>query len=349
MHPARSDAPVAVVLVGAAASVHIERWAAGLRSRGHHVSIVDLSGRRRGPMDRIVYLRELRSRVRAAARGRRSVINLHYVPSGWLALGLRGLHPIITSVWGGDITTVWPGIAGAWREAQLSRLLAAAEARTATSAYLRDTLQRRFGLLARVVPFGVETSVFKPAAKPSGGRLRIGYVKWLEHIYGPDILLSAFAEVSSVADAELAIIGDGSMEPSLRNQAAALGIADRVHFLGRRPHSSLPEILHTIDILAMPSRREAFGMSAVEASACGIPVVASRVGGVPEVVVHEETGLLVEPEDSEQFAAALLRLVEDAELRTALGRAGREFVIERFEWSRCLAAMEDVYRDALDS
>lgn len=349
MRPVGRLDPLAIVLVGDARSVHVARWADGLRARGNHVTIVDLMGRRRRPLARLAYLRELRSRIRAAAREPRAIINLHYVPSGWLALALRGLHPMVASVWGDDVVGSIPGMRGAWRARQLRGLLAASEARTATSVYLRGVVRERFGLDSRLVPFGVETSVFTPAPRASGGPVRIGFVKWLEDTYGPDILISAFARVASVADVELVLVGDGPMESSLRQQAAALGVDQRVSFLGRMPHESLPRLFQSLDVLAMPSRRESFGLSALEASACGIPVVASRVGGVPEVVLDDETGLLVPPGDPELLAAALVRLVADEQLRAELGRAGRRLVEARYEWSGCLAAMEDVYRDVLDS
>ena len=138
------------------------------------------------------------------------------------------------------------------------------------------------------------------------------------------------------------------MEVSLRDQAERLGIADRVQFLGRRPHDSLPTLFSTLDIFAMPSRWEEFGVSAVEASACGVPVVASRVGGVPEVVLDGVTGVLVPPEDPGALGAALLELADDVDRRRRLGTAGRRYVVERFEWGRCVEAMERVYRDVLE-
>lgn len=349
MRVADRPKPLSVVLVGPADSVHLTRWADGLTARGNHVTIVDLFARRRGFVSRLAYLRDLRLRVSRAARAPHAIVNLHYVPAGWLALGLRGLHPTVASVWGGDVETGPTGVRGSWRDRQLGALLAACEARTATSGFLRDVVRKRFALDATVVPFGVDTTLFVPGHAERRGRTRIGFVKWLDATYGPDVLLSAFARVTGGADVELVIVGDGPMETDLRVQAARLGVTDRVTFLGRRPHDTLPDVLRSIDVFAMPSRRESFGLSALEASACGVPVVASDIGGVPEVVRHGETGLLVPAGDVDALAVALRQLVQDAQRRRAMGAAGRRFVTERFEWSRCLGAMEQVYRGVLAS
>ena len=93
----------------------------------------------------------------------------------------------------------------------------------------------------------------------------------------------------------------------------------------------------------MPSRAEAFGVAALEAQACGLPVVASNVGGLPEVVRDGETGLLVPPEAPQALAAALMTLIQDPQLRADMGRNGREWVLERYEWRHNVDEMLGIY------
>ena len=96
----------------------------------------------------------------------------------------------------------------------------------------------------------------------------------------------------------------------------------------------------------MPSRAESFGVAALEAQACGVPVVASRVGGLPEVVRHNETGLLVPPDNPQALAEAIAALLVDHERRAVMGAAARRWVAERYRWKDSVDMMEDVYRQA---
>ncbi len=124
------------------------------------------------------------------------------------------------------------------------------------------------------------------------------------------------------------------IDPSLR---------DRVSFVGEVPHEELSRYYQSADLLVNPSLVESFGMSLVEAMASGVPVVATRVGGMKEIVDPEETGLLVGPGDPEELAKALIRLLDDAPLRMEMGRTGRERVA-RFSWANIADAAADVYR-----
>jgi len=127
--------------------------------------------------------------------------------------------------------------------------------------------------------------------------------------------------------AVFAVLGDdlrtqGAVRREMEARVAALGLADRFTFLGFR--GDAPELVQAFDIVAVPSRVEPFGLASLEAMAAGRPVVASRVGGIPEVVRHEQEGLLVPPRDPEALAAGIARLVANPAERTALGERGRQ-------------------------
>lgn len=337
-----------VVIVGDQGSVHVRRWSAALIDRGCRVVPIDLARRGR-PIWRIAGgLVAARRRVGRLARQPQTVIALHYVRGGLVAAGLRGVHPLVASVWGRDITAVRGGLWGRFHAAQLRALLRGAEAVTATSHFLSDVARERFGVASTVIPFGVDTSVFAPppavpesSARPKSAPLRIGFVKWLEAKYGPDTFVEALGLLGDLSF-EATIVGDGPLRGALEARAAELGVADRVRFLGRRPHDEMPDLLRGFDLVAMPSRQEEWGVAAAEAGATAIPVVAARVGGLPEIVVDGETGLLVPPEDPAALADAIRRMAADPGLRLRLGAAARERVVALFPWEKCVDQMLEV-------
>jgi glycosyltransferase involved in cell wall biosynthesis len=145
---------------------------------------------------------------------------------------------------------------------------------------------------------------------PSGIELLL-YVGNLKHVKGVDVLVAAFELVARRrASARLALIGDGPMLPALRAQATAAGIGERVLFLGRRPHVEVGNWMSAADVFVLPSRSEGLPNVVWESVACGTPVVASRVGGVPEAFDPEFAGALVEPEDAEALANAIVSILE---------------------------------------
>jgi glycosyltransferase involved in cell wall biosynthesis len=123
-----------------------------------------------------------------------------------------------------------------------------------------------------------------------------------------------------------------------------------VQILGRVEHEQVPALIRSFDLMVMPSvyESETFGVAAIEASASGVPVVASRVGGVPEAVRHEQTGLLVRPRDVEALAEACIALIDDPKRRREMGLAGRRFVERYYNWSDNTRLMGEVYRAAID-
>jgi glycosyltransferase involved in cell wall biosynthesis len=145
------------------------------------------------------------------------------------------------------------------------------------------------------------------------------------------------------------IAGDGSLREPLRRLAKDLGVEGQTNFLGNISHEKIPEVLRTFSIFAALSLRESFGVAVLEASACKLPVVVTNVDGLPEVVQGGVTGLVIPPRDAEAAAAAFSVLFEDAKLRERLGAAGREFVLQNYEWSENAGRMERLYRSILAS
>lgn len=155
------------------------------------------------------------------------------------------------------------------------------------------------------------------------------------------VLFDAIAHDPGLARLHLLVVGDGELRGALAASAATLRIQDRVHFLGAR--RDLGNILASVDLFAMPSYWEGLPLSMVLAMGAGLPVVASRVAGIPEVVTDGVSGLLVTPGDTADLAAALNRLVHDDTLRVRLGQEALAFVRPRFGVDGYVASMSALY------
>jgi glycosyltransferase involved in cell wall biosynthesis len=203
----------------------------------------------------------------------------------------------------------------------------------------------------RVIPqLGVdpELFLFAPKEECADRPFVIGAAARLVPEKGIDLLLAAAARLPCPWRLEIA--GDGPERAALEAQAAALGVADRVCFLGRQPSAAMPALLRRWDALAMPSRtrpnwKEQFGRAAAEAMSCGTPVVASASGELPNVV--GEGGLIVPEGDAAALAAALARLAASPGLRQELAAAGRRRVLAHYTQQAVAAATLAAYRAAL--
>jgi L-malate glycosyltransferase len=244
----------------------------------------------------------------------------------------------------------------------VQRTLLAADRVASTSEAMAGQVQQVLGAHRlrepiAITPFGVDTAGFVPAPQPSttpGRPLVIGTVKKLEPKYGIDTLIRAFALLQPEAGGTpplLRLVGEGHQQAELQALAQALGVADRVRFVGAVPHAQVPATLQGFDVFAAASRldSESFGVAVIEASACGLPVVVTRAGGLPEVVREGETGLIVEREDPPALANALRTLLADAALRQRLGQAGRAHVQARYEWAESVQRMVALYREVLQA
>ena len=208
-----------------------------------------------------------------------------------------------------------------------------------------------------IVPNGIDLSRFSGPVRPCAlrGEYRIpsaapllGVVARLEPEKGHRHLIDAMpAILRAVPETWLAIIGEGSEADALRARATALGsrVAARVVFTGRRDDVSA--LTSDLTLAVLPSIREAQGISLLEAMARGIPVVASAVGGIPEVVTDGVDGRLVPPGDPVALADAIIELLRDRELRDRLGEAGRRTVVDRFSIDAQVRAIEAVYDEEL--
>ncbi|HEX5467204.1 MAG TPA: glycosyltransferase [Candidatus Limnocylindrales bacterium] len=222
------------------------------------------------------------------------------------------------------------------------KLEEAAFALTISEDNLRE-MEATCGSLARartsILRCGVDTSVFEPpASRPQAPPLRVVCVGTLHAVKGQTYLVDACARLAAAGlDVTCDLVGDGPDEAALRERIAAGGLEDRIRLLGRRTRAQIAELLATSHVLVAPSvptpdgRREGIPVVLMEAMASGLPVVASRLSGIPELVRDGETGLLAEPADVAGLAAAIRRLAEQPELRARLGAAARATVLADYD------------------
>ncbi|MCD4717783.1 MAG: glycosyltransferase family 4 protein [Desulfobacterales bacterium] len=153
--------------------------------------------------------------------------------------------------------------------------------------------------------------------------LVVGTVGWLLPIKGPMHLLNAMESVwQDYPEATLVFVGKGDLEKELRAKALQMGVSDRVKFLGWR--DDIPELMQILDVFVLPSLNEGMGRVLAEAMAAGKPVIASHVGGIPDLVKPGQNGFLVEPGDLTGLSRAITRLLSDKKIRDEMGRKGRE-------------------------
>ena len=180
--------------------------------------------------------------------------------------------------------------------------------------------------------------------KISKNDLIVGSVGRLSPEKGHRFLLQAFAILRDKdVHAHLIIVGDGTHRRVLETEASRLGIAADTSFVGYQRKPS--ELMGLFDVLVMPSLREGLPWVILEALSVALPVVASRVGGIPEMIRHGEHGLLTTPGDASDLFAKLITLLEDGSLRTALGRRGLQRVIDMFGVERMVCETVGLYED----
>jgi glycosyltransferase involved in cell wall biosynthesis len=351
---------VKVVYLADAPYPHTWRWVEHFRDAGvqcevisfrpwsidgvpvHYVDGAEALGKARY----LIHARRVRHLVRALQPD--LVHALHLTSYGFLG-ALSGFHPFVLSVWGTDILEA-PRLTPfhSW----LTRYsLARADTITATGMHLaaettRYSPPRR---PVTVVPYGVDLERFLPEPRGLRDHVVIGAVSRLSPEKGVRYLVEAFGRLRQRYGGyvSLRIAGEGPERARLEAMIRRMGLETSVELHGWVEHEALPAFLQGLDVFALPSTWEGFGVAAVEASATGLPVVATNVFGIPDAVQDGVTGLLVPPRDPASLAEAIGRLVEDASLRRRLGDAGRQFVSRHYDWHGNAGQMASIYERLL--
>jgi phosphatidylinositol alpha-1,6-mannosyltransferase len=270
-------------------------------------------------------------------------------PLGLLSKGLRraGAKHIVALTHGHEVwwSKVWPfTLAMKIISRQVNHLTYLGEfTRSAIAQSISENARQS---MVKIAP-GIDTDHFSPQ-DATKLRSELGLTKKkvivsvgrLVHRKGQDVLIEAMpAIIEEVPDAHLLMIGEGPYRGYLETRVKSLGIQERVTFIGRIQYADLPEYICVGDIFVMPSRSrlaglevEGLGIVYLEASACGLPVIAGNSGGAPDAVLEGETGLVVDGTRKEEVAAATVELLLDSERSKAMGVRGREWIIREWRW-----------------
>jgi phosphatidylinositol alpha-mannosyltransferase len=346
-------------------NAQIRAQAHALRRRGHVVRIVGPSSRAEktatgeialggaiplnvgGTVSGLSFNPLLLRRVRSfLAGGRFDVIHIHepltpVLP--WLFL-LAARQPVVGTFHVYRETGHRLYASGAWF---LKRFIRRLDARIAVSDAARRTVERHFPGAYEVIPNGIDVDRFHRCPVNTPGPADAGrtvlFVGRIEHRKGLPILIRAMAVLRArLPDVRLVVVGDGPDREESRRLAGALGCD--VTFTGRVPDERLPAYLHAARVFCSPATGgESFGVVLLEAMAAGTPVVASRIDGYAELLMPEQAGLLVRPDNPQDLAAALARALEDSHLREKLVERGYR-TAEAHGWERIALRLESVYR-----
>ena len=279
--------------------------------------------------------------------------------SAWAAAAGRrafGPYAVCTAVHGREVLTMhYAHLGGASLYDRGRRYTLGAVDRLFPGSHYALDLVREKGMAyrsAEVVPYGCNVERFRPQGGEAkrrelgldGRKVMVSLCRLVPR-KGIDTVLEALPAIfKGVPEVQYIVAGDGPDRTRLERLAERLGVTPLVRFLGLVPDDQVAPLLHMADVFVMPAREErpdveGFGLVFLEANACGTPVIGSTSGGIPDAVVDGETGLLVPPLAPGPLADAAIRLLNDADLRGRLGRAGRERVLREGTWERVVAQL----------
>lgn len=294
--------------------------------------------------------------VEVAEYEKLDLVHVHYaIPHAISAILARAiLHgnlPVITTLHGTDITLV--GLEPSFLSV-MKYSIERSDGVTAVSRFLREKTTTNYGIEKdiAVIPNFVETEKYRRITCPEiRERFAPKNEKILVHVSNfrqvkrvPDVV-RIFAQVVQKLPARLILVGDGPDRSPCENLVRELNIQEHVRFLGKQ--SELVPILSAADLMLMPSQSESFGLSALEAMSCEVPVISSSVGGLPELQVHGQTGYIAEIGDIDRMARYAIELLMNDTRRAMFGQAARKRALENFEMQRIVDMYEGYYLECL--
>ena len=354
-----------IAFLASALSIHTVRWANALALSGLDVHLITVHPVNvHDALDSHVKLHRILipapggyfcgfSIRKMLKRIKPDIVHAHYASGYGTLLRLSGFHPAVLSVWGADVFE-FP-YQSRFHENLLRANLACADYITSTSIFMQPQIERFLppGRKISVIPFGVDCTRFKPMNLEKTPEVIIGTTKSFEKKYGIDYLLKAFAIVKQKYKGgrplRLFLCGQGTQKKKLETLARQLGVSENVSFAGYIAHDLLPGILNRFTVYAALSvaESESFGVAVLEACACGIPVVVSNIGGLPEIVKDGFSGFVVPAKSEKAAAEKILQLIEDKELRETTGLNARKFVLDNYSWENNVRQMRSLYDQAV--
>lgn len=365
-----------VLILGDASNPHIIKWANALYSSGIEIiifsfrksdalvflkgieifsmdSLYNITTKKNAAISKIFYLKAI-PKLKTIIRERKpDIVHAHYASSYGFLGSLVNFHPFIISVWGSDVID-FPKTSILHREL-FKFNLRKADKILSTSQFMANLLKKYTSKKIFITPFGIDLQLFKPESKSdlyfTNDEIVVGSIKGLEWYYGIEYLIEAYHKVIKILPEKkirLLIVGGGAIEDKIKNLIMNMGLEGKVILTGKVNYREIHKYHNMLDIfVAVSVYEESFGVAVLEASACGKPVIISRVGGMIEVVEEGITGYIVPPRDSELTAQKIIKLILDESLRQKLGIQGRERVQKLFDLKVCLNNMINIYQDLI--
>ena len=307
-------------------------------------------------------LAELFYAIRISRQKKFDLVHAHWsIPQGFTGLLLREFRgiPWVTSLHGSDVH----GLNLPFFRGLNKKVILGSDACTANSRATAERAKRISGRDdIRVIPMGVDIDFFSTSAGRATGQKQNGrhaetilYAGRLIDVKGVEYLIRAFPSVlEKHANAKLLVVGSGPCKGDLVNVSERLHLQGRVVFQEPVSQEELARYYSTADVVVLPSVRtdegetEGLGLVLLEAMACGVPVIGSATGGIPDIIKDGETGLLVQQKDSGDLAEKINRLLTEEELRRRLSERGRGFVREHFSWPAIAKSYLELFRSVLE-
>ncbi|HHY80546.1 MAG TPA: glycosyltransferase family 4 protein [Thermoanaerobacter sp.] len=359
-----------VLFLSNAASIHTVRWVNALANRGHEIHLVfkkDDQPRDNEISNKVIlhslkyggnkaYFTSAFELHKLYKKIKPDVVNAHYASGYGTLARIAKLKPLILSVWGSDVYD-FP-YQSKIKMNLIKKNLLYADKIASTSNCMADQVRKLLNSNSvdiTVTPFGVDIEKFsRKNESQNKEKICIGNIKTLAPKYGITDLIKAvrilkdnlvkkgLREISD--NIVVQIYGDGMQREEILDLIKQLQLEDTVELKGRIPNHEVPAALEKMDIFCLTSVFESFGVSAVEAMALELPVVATDVDGFKEVVENDVTGIIVQRKNPAAIAKALEKLVLNKETRLEMGKNGRNRVIELYDWNRNVDTMLELYK-----
>lgn len=354
-------------------SVHTKKWCNYFADRGNDIYVISLNGgkidnpnvkiyslgmniesiRYGGIFSKFKYLFKIFSIKKIIKTIKPDIVHAHYASSYGLLGALLNFHPYVISVWGSDVYD-FPQKGFMFKQI-IKYSLSKADKVLSTSNAMKIETSLYTNKKIYVTPFGVDINKFKPNGEKiikDNNEFVIDTVKALEKKYGIEYLINAFSMIKKYfpqKNLKLEIAGIGSELDNLKKQVQDLNIEKCVNFLGFLNQDEVNKAFNRFNVAVFPSimNSESFGVAAVEAQACGVPVIVSDVGGLPEATSPNNSSLIVRKENAEDIFYALKLLIENDNLRMNMSKNARNFAEEKYNIKDNFSFVEKLYEDML--
>lgn len=349
---------IKICLLADANSIHTRKWVDYFSQNGYDVYIVSMRETEYKYGDnvkiyivkpisqnKLTYFLNVKKVKNIVREIKPDILHSHYATSYGLYGVMCKYHPLLISVWGSDVYEFPKQLV--IKKLLLKFILSKADVVCSTSFDMARETKNYYKKNIEITPFGVDIekfNIFTPIL--SNDNITIGVIKNLEKIYGIEYLIKAFYDLlkkDKYKHLKLLIVGEGKEKVNLMNLAKKLGIYDSITFIGEIDNIDVPKYINMMDIVCIPSIMESFGVSAVESCACGRPVIASKVGGLKEVINDGYNGYLVEPQNSDDLAEKLELILGDKDRLMEFSKNARTQAIEKYNWKENTLIIEKIY------